>query len=197
MSGIFSFFFLSPTPTRWRSLLRAAQLLETRPQHSAPAHAPRSALLLKGHKDSQLLANALSPCRWQQYQDTLPLLCTLFILQSTEWLDLNWWWRWGREGDLIFLDMKPVLSWALLILLAQPEFSSCGIWGTRCWTVSLLMSPSNSRKWLFSSSVGRTIRIFCSNDITSSLFLLYPTGRVMMKETNDMGSGCCTGTQRK
>lgn len=57
---------------------------------------------------------------------------------------LVWGWRGGKERDLSFLDRKPVLSSALLILLAQPEFSSCGVWGTSCWIVSLLMSPSKS-----------------------------------------------------
>ena len=99
----------------------------------------------KATKTPNYLVNSLSPGRWQEYQDSLPVLCILFVFQSTDWLDLNWWWRGGREGDLFFLDRKPVLSCALLIVLAQPELSSYGVWGTSCWSVSLLMSPSNSR----------------------------------------------------
>lgn len=128
--------------------------------------------------------------------DRTVCLCAqcLFYKALTDF-DLNWWWRGGREGDLFFLDRKPVLSCAFLILLAQPELSSCAVCGTSCWTVSLLMSTSNSR--VYSSSVEPETKIFCSKDITPSLFLFYPTGRVMMKETNDMGSGCCTWTPRK
>lgn len=105
----------------------------------------------KAMKTPNYLANTLSPVDDRNIRTvcSLPLLRVQFILQSTDWPDVNWWWRGGRKGHLFFLDRKPVLSSALLILLAQPEFSSCGVWGTSCWTVSLLISLSNSRECFF------------------------------------------------
>lgn len=54
-----------------------------------------------------------------------------------------------------------------------------------CWWASLIAESA------FSSSAGRESKILCSNDLLSSYFHLLG---VMVKETNYMGSGCCTRT---
>lgn len=142
--SLFLSLFLSPTPAQWTSALLAAHLPKTSPQHSAPGPVPRSVLLFKGHKDSQLPGKHPHPFSMAGISEQFASMCIEFILQSTNWPGLNWWWREAREGDLF-----PELSCVLLMLLTQPEFSSCGVCGSSCWAGWLLMSLSNCRKCFF------------------------------------------------
>lgn len=175
INSITSFMFITHAPAFWTPVLLAAQHPKTRSQY----------LIL--HQHPLLLSKITKALLPDRNIRTVCFSCALFILQTTNWPELNQWQIGAREGDLLFPDRKSELSHALLLLLTQPEFSSCGVWGTSCsaayWCAPLIA------ECVLSSSVGKETKILRSNSTPSSLFLLSSTWGVTMNETNGTAQG--------